>query len=136
MVVCYIATILCSRRHPVAGFLIPLTTEQDAAAQTIEDSFDQGLHLHHFIHKFSFTLLSMYRLETIDNEWQCPLHRFLVLYHLKEDGTFPPINLIPTNISKLQWFFRSVACYKACQWRNDHPDSVIGSDSRSSLIIN
>jgi hypothetical protein len=129
------AMLLRSRKHPVPGFPVLLTDEQDAAAQAIEDAYDNGLHFHEATHKFCYSLLSTYRHEVITDEWLCLLRRFLVLYHLQDDGTFCPVHLIPPNLSKLQWFFRAMACYEACTRQEDYGDGIFGSESLLFAVL-
>jgi hypothetical protein len=73
------AMLLCLQKHPAPGFLVLLAEEQDAAAQAIEDTYNNGLHFHNATHKFCYSLLSTYWCEAITDEWLCPLRRFLVL---------------------------------------------------------
>jgi hypothetical protein len=120
------AMILHSQWHQVPGLVIQLSDQQTSACSQLQDAINDGRNLHNSIHKLGLALLETSHPDIARNEWLCPLHRFLVAYHLKEDNTFPEAKHITSNLSQIQWFFRAVACVEANEHHDKHQNGVIG----------
>jgi hypothetical protein len=64
-------------------------------------------------HEFFMSLISNPSPEFLADEWQDPLLRFLIVFHLQDDyGSFARAPIIPPNISKLQWAIRATCAFE------------------------
>jgi hypothetical protein len=126
MATCYLALICRTQRKQISSYPILLTDEQTAAVAELEDSIDQCLDLQTAVQRLAFSLLTTYRVETTDDEMTCPLRRFLIVKFLNEDGTFIPVQHMPPQLSRLQYFLRVVAIIHADARRGDYAEGPCG----------
>jgi hypothetical protein len=79
---------------------------------SLDDKAEDGSVISLF-HEFFMALISNPSPEFLADEWQDPLLRFLIAFHLQDDhGSFARAPLIPPNISKLQWGIRATCAFE------------------------
>jgi hypothetical protein len=65
------------------------------------------------IHEVLMAILRYPSQEALRNQWQDPLTRFLIAFHLVDDkGTFCHVGTIPPNLTKIQWCLRATGAHE------------------------
>jgi hypothetical protein len=107
----YICALLRSLDRPSP--LLSLSPQQHESCRSLHLVLAERGNLREAIQSLSFALLSTYTPDVQRNNSFCPLMRFIVFWHLREDGTFQPPSSISPNLASLTFCLRSIAVLEA-----------------------
>jgi len=115
----YISALLRSLDRPSP--LLSLSPSQRQHFQILRNLLDQNGDIRQALQSSSFAMLSTYDTDVQRNSSLCPLMRFVVFWHLREDGTFLPPTSISPNIATLTFCFRTIAILEASNHLQSDP---------------
>ena len=107
----YICALLRSLDRPSP--LLSLSPSQRQHFQVLRNLLAQKGDIRQALRSSSFAMLSTYNTDVQRDSSLCPLMRFVVFLHLREDGTFLPPSSISPNIAALTFRFRTIAILEA-----------------------
>lgn len=75
----------------------------------LRHALTEGHDLRQPIQSLSYAMLTTYEPNVERDSSLCPLMRFIVFWHLREDGTFHPPSSISPNLASMTFCFRTIA---------------------------
>lgn len=93
--------------------IFSLSSQQLEDCRLLSRALTENADLLQSIQTLSFSLISTYTSDIQRDNSLCPLSRFIVFWHLREDGTFQPPSSISPNLASVTYCFRAVAVLQA-----------------------
>lgn len=93
--------------------LFTLSSQQLEDCRALSRALTENADLLEVVHTLSFSLISTYTSDVQRDNSLCPLTRFIVFWHLREDGTFQSPSSISPNLASVTFCFRTVAIMEA-----------------------
>ncbi|KIJ09038.1 hypothetical protein PAXINDRAFT_102375 [Paxillus involutus ATCC 200175] len=129
----YICALLRSADAGPSDVSIHLTVHQRSLCHALLNALTEGCELREHIRSLSFAMLATYDTDIERDNSLCPLSRFLVFFHLRDDGTFDPPTSISPNLASFTFSIRAIAVLDACFHIQFHPDSTFLSYYKQHL---
>ena len=107
-----------------AGIECPLSADQRIAAITLVDALQQDIDISFDLQALGMSLFAPSTPTNPNDQFSCPVLRYLAYSHLSLDGKFSHISQIPPSISELQRSIRYVIFKEIILTQDLHEDEL------------
>ncbi|KAF8549215.1 hypothetical protein OG21DRAFT_1500556 [Imleria badia] len=128
----YICALLRSLDAPSP--LLSLSPRQHEYCQSLRRTLVEHGNIRQALQSLSFAMLSTYAADVQRDNFLCPLMRFIVFWHLRDDGTFQPPSLISPDLASLTFCFRSIAILEASHHMQLNPSLTFMGYYQDTLL--
>jgi hypothetical protein len=103
-----------------------ISPHQKQAALKLVDALQQDDNIQAALHKLGMSLFAPVVETDANDQYSCPVMRFLVYTHLSIEGQFSHVSLVPPSISELQRALRYVIFKEMMDTQQDYPGDNLG----------